>query len=66
MEKKLIVLPEETDSRLDRVLGRLLPEMGLRGRRRLCELGLALVNGRPAKESKKCFTAERGFLFYLL
>jgi len=58
MEKKLIVLPEETDSRLDRVLGRLLPEMGLRGRRRLCELGLALVNGRPAKESKKLRTGD--------
>lgn len=53
MEKKLVVLPSESDSRLDRVLGRLLPEMGLRGRRRLCELGLALVNGRPVKESKK-------------
>ena len=53
MEKSLIVLPEEADQRLDRVLGRLLPDMGLRGRRRLCELGLALVNGRPARESKK-------------
>lgn len=53
MDKSHIVLPEEADLRLDRVLGRLLPDMGLRGRRRLCELGLALVNGRPAKESKK-------------
>ena len=53
MEKSITVLPEEADLRLDRVLGRLLPDMGLRGRRRLCELGLALVNGRPAKESKK-------------
>jgi 23S rRNA pseudouridine1911/1915/1917 synthase len=53
MEKSHIVLPEEAEQRLDRVLGRLLPEMGLRGRRRLCELGLALVNGRPAKESRK-------------
>ena len=53
MEKSHIVLPEEAEQRLDRVLGRLLPEMGLRGRRRLCELGLALVNGRPARESKK-------------
>ncbi|MBQ4615409.1 MAG: hypothetical protein IJB29_01650 [Mailhella sp.] len=53
MEKSITVLPEEADLRLDRVLARLLPDMGLRGRRRLCELGLALVNGHPAKESKK-------------
>ena len=53
MEKSITVLPEEVEQRLDRVLGRLVPDMGLRGRRRLCELGLALVNGRPAKESKK-------------
>ena len=53
MEKSITVLPEEADLRLDRVLGRLVPEMGLRGRRRLCELGLALVNGHPAKESRK-------------
>ena len=53
MEKSITVLPEETDLRLDRVLGRLVPDMGLRGRRRLCELGLALVNGRPAKDSRK-------------
>ena len=53
MEKSITVLPEEEEQRLDRVLGRLVPDMGLRGRRRLCELGLALVNGRPAKESKK-------------
>ena len=53
MEKSITVLPEEAEQRLDRVLGRLVPDMGLRGRRRLCELGLALVNGRPAKESKK-------------
>ena len=53
MEKSITVLPEESEQRLDRVLGRLVPDMGLRGRRRLCELGLALVNGRPAKDSKK-------------
>ena len=53
MEKSITVLPEEADLRLDRVLGRLVPEMGLRGRRRLCELGLTLVNGHPAKESRK-------------
>ena len=49
----LTVLPEENDVRLDRVLERLLPDMGLRGRRRLCELGLVEVNGRPAQPSRK-------------
>ena len=49
----LTVLPQENDSRLDRVLERLLPDMGLRGRRRLCELGLARVNGRTASPSRK-------------
>lgn len=52
-EQKTIVLSEEEDSRLDHVLGRLLHGMGLRGRRRLCGLGLVLVNGCPAKESRK-------------
>lgn len=54
--KSLIAVSEENDARLDRVLERLLPGMGLRGRRRLCELGLALVNGRassPAHKIKK-------------
>ena len=50
---RLTVLPEENDVRLDRVLERLLPDMGLRGRRRLCELGLVEVNGRPAPPSRK-------------
>ncbi len=50
---RLTVLPEENDVRLDRVLERLLPGMGLRGRRRLCELGLVEVNGRPAPPSRK-------------
>ena len=51
--KQLTVSAEENDARLDRVLGRLLPDMGLRGRRRLCELGLALVNGRAAAPARK-------------
>lgn len=50
---RLTILPEENDVRLDRVLERLLPGMGLRGRRRLCELGLVEVNGRPAPPSRK-------------
>ena len=50
---RLTVLPEENDVRLDRVLERLLPGMGLRGRRRLCELGLVEVDGRPRPPSLK-------------
>ena len=34
MEKSITVLPEEEEQRLDRVLARLVPDMGLRGRRR--------------------------------
>jgi len=34
--------------RLDKVLEELFPGLGLRGRRRLCETGLVLLNARPA------------------
>lgn len=44
---------ENAGQRLDRVLAFLLPDMGLRGRRRLCAQGLALVNGKPAPEATK-------------
>ena len=56
--ERLTVLPEENECRLDHVLGRLLPDMGLRGRRRLCEAGLASVNGRPAAPSRKMRPGE--------
>ena len=56
--ESLTVLPEESESRLDHVLGRLLPEMGLRGRRRLCELGLVTVNDRQAPASRKMRTGD--------
>ena len=39
---------EQSGERLDRVLGTWLPELGLRGRRRLCETGRVLLNGRSA------------------
>lgn len=51
--ERLTVLAHESGLRLDHVLERLLPGMGLRGRRRLCELGLAKVNGRAASPSYK-------------
>lgn len=49
----LIITPEDAGQRLDRVLARLAPDLGLRGRRRLCAEGRALVNGRPAPEAFK-------------
>lgn len=44
-----VVSPAEAGQRLDHVLARLVPSLGLRGRRRLCEEGRALVNGRPGR-----------------
>ena len=49
----IIVAPEEDGLRLDHVLARLVPGMGLRGRRRLCAEGRVLVNGRPEREARK-------------
>lgn len=49
----LVATEDHAWQRLDRVLEVLLPDMGLRGRRRLCALGLVLVNGKPALEAKK-------------
>lgn len=40
------VTPEEAGTRLDALLAALCPGMGLRGRRRLCQQGRAVVNGR--------------------
>lgn len=48
-----IVSPEEGGRRLDHVLVRLAPDLGLRGRRRLCAEGRVLVNGRPGSEAAK-------------
>lgn len=51
--KHLTVTAESEGVRLDRALGDLLPEAGLRLRRRMCDEGLVTVNGRPAKPSLK-------------
>lgn len=48
-----VVSSEESGLRLDHVLARLVPDLGLRGRRRLCAEGLVLVNGRPGREAHK-------------
>jgi len=48
MPRELILTPLSEGLRLDHVLAGLFPEMGLRGRRRLCEDGRVYVDGRPA------------------
>lgn len=48
-----VVTPEEAGQRLDRVVARLVPEFGLRGRRRLCAEGRVMVNGVPGREAHK-------------
>lgn len=58
MRCSITVFSEENDRRLDHVLERLLPGMGLRGRRRLCELGLATINGHAAPPSRKVRTGD--------
>ncbi len=58
MSRSITVFSEENDRRLDRVLERLLPGMGLRGRRRLCELGLATINGHAAPPARKVRTGD--------
>ena len=53
MIEKMTVSPDEDGMRLDAVLARLFPGLGLRARRRMCENDLALVNGRPQKAAFK-------------
>ncbi len=50
---RMTVPPEDDGKRLDSVLAALLPGVGLRGRRRLCLNGLALVDGRAAQPAFK-------------
>ncbi|EPR39364.1 pseudouridine synthase [Desulfovibrio sp. X2] len=46
------IVPSELDGkRLDQALSGLLPELGLRGRKRLCEEGRVLLDGRPSAAS---------------
>lgn len=45
---RTVIEKHESGQRLDAVLARLVPGMGLRGRRRLCEQGLVHVQDRPA------------------
>lgn len=45
---RMQVPPEGNGWRVDRLLAMLVPALGLRGRRRLCEAGRVLLDGRPA------------------
>lgn len=56
--KNILVPEEDNGARLDRALARLMPDMGLRGRRRICELHLALVNGKSAAAVYKVRTGD--------
>ncbi len=56
-DKILVVSEDAAGERLDRLLQRLLPGMGLRGRRRLIEAGLVEVDGRARAAG---FRAEAG------
>ncbi len=47
------IAPHETDRRLDAALAFFLPNLGLRARRRLCQHGMALVNGKPQHAAYK-------------
>lgn len=48
MNRFFSIPPELVGERVDKVLEALAPGLGLRGRRRLCETGRVLLNGRPA------------------
>lgn len=48
MERSFSIPAERDGQRLDRALEGLVPGVGLRGRRRLCETGRVLLNGRTA------------------
>lgn len=58
-KKELTVTTAQEGIRLDRALEALLPETGLRYRRRLIDEGLATVNDRPAKPSLKLIAGMR-------
>ncbi len=49
MKKTYIAKAEDEHKRIDHVLQKLLPNFGLRARRRLCENNFVLVNGRTVK-----------------
>ena len=56
-EKTYTVPQDGQGNRIDALLARIVPDMGLRGRRRMLAEGRVLVNGRPAKAGQ---TARAG------
>ncbi|SDL41227.1 23S rRNA pseudouridine1911/1915/1917 synthase [Maridesulfovibrio ferrireducens] len=60
---KVVATENDEGLRLDKFLIVLLPETGLRQRRRIVENGLVTVNGRSAKPSLKMFTGAEIVLF---
>lgn len=52
-KEELVISAEHDGVRLDKVLATVLPDSGLRLRRRLCDDGLVLVNGRARKSGYK-------------
>lgn len=50
---RIRISPEGNGLRVDHLLAALVPELGLRGRRRLCEAGRVLLDGRPAGAAVK-------------
>lgn len=58
-EKLLVVSADSAGQRLDKLLGSLLPGMGLRGRRRLIEAGLVEVDGRARAAGYRVRAGQR-------
>lgn len=50
---RIRIPPEGNGLRVDHLLAVLVPELGLRGRRRLCGAGRVLLDGRPADAAAK-------------
>ena len=56
--RRITIAPDDAGRRLDAVLAPLCPGMGLRGRRRLCDEGLVLVNGHPRRPGHHVATGD--------
>jgi len=57
--KSLTIGGSLVGQRLDRALARLVPDLGLRGRRRLLEDGLVFRNGRPGRAADRLRAGDR-------
>ncbi len=59
MDEPTVCIPSDFDGiRLDRALEMLLPDVGLRQRRRMCEEGQIYVNGVPRKPAFRVFEGQ--------